>query len=98
LNANPCARHKGFLLQEGNIPAFPLGPGIWEKIMHVRINGEDLLIVSLISVAVLIAQRKLRPETVVVEYNGAILAPDKWEMTVLEENDTLEILSFVGGG
>ncbi len=66
--------------------------------MHLRINGEDLLFVSLISVAELIAQRKLRSETVVVEYNGVILHRDKWGATLLKENDTLEILSFVGGG
>jgi sulfur carrier protein len=69
-----------------------------EEIMHLRINGEDLLFVSLISVAELIAQRKLRSETVVVEYNGVILHRDKWGATLLKENDTLEILSFVGGG
>ena len=66
--------------------------------MRVRINGEDLSIASMMSVAALIAQRKIRPETVVTEHNGVILARDKWEATVLKENDTLEILSFVGGG
>ena len=66
--------------------------------MRVRINGEDLPVVSLMTVAALIAQRKMRPETVVVEHNGAILARDKWEAAVLKENDVLEILSFVGGG
>ena len=66
--------------------------------MSVRINGEDLSVVSLTTVAALIDQRKIRPETAVVEYNGVILARDKWEATALKENDTLEILSFVGGG
>ncbi len=66
--------------------------------MKVRINGEDLPIVFLMSVAALLAERKIRPETVVVEYNGVILSRDKWEATLLKENDTLEILSFVGGG
>ncbi|MFA4887979.1 MAG: sulfur carrier protein ThiS [Candidatus Omnitrophota bacterium] len=66
--------------------------------MRVRINGEDLLLVCQITVAALIAQRKIRPETVVVEHNGAILARDKWEAAVLKENDTVEIISFMGGG
>ncbi len=66
--------------------------------MSVRINGEDLAVVSLTTVAALIEQRKIRLETVVVEYNGAILARDKWDSTALKENDTVEILSFVGGG
>ena len=66
--------------------------------MGVRINGEGKTFVSLTTVAALIEQRKIRPETAVVEYNGAILGRDKWEVTVLKENDALEILSFVGGG
>lgn len=66
--------------------------------MRVRINGKHPPFVSLMTVAALIAQRNIRPETVVVEYNGVILARDKWEATALKENDTLEILSFVGGG
>jgi len=66
--------------------------------MGVRINGEELTFVPMMSVADLIAQRKIRPESAVVEYNGALLARDKWEATVLKENDALEILSFVGGG
>jgi len=79
-----------------------LMPGIrvfyLEEIMRARINGEDLSIASTMSVAALIAQRNLRSETVVVEYNGVILTRDKWDAIVLKENDTLEILSFVGGG
>ena len=66
--------------------------------MGVRINGEELTFVPMMSVADLIAQRKIRPERVVVEYNGALLTRDKWDAIVLKENDALEILSFVGGG
>jgi len=66
--------------------------------MGVRINGEELTFVPMMSVADLIAQRKIRPESVVVEYNGALLTRDKWDAIVLKENDALEILSFVGGG
>ena len=66
--------------------------------MRVRINGEDFLFTESMNVAGLVAQRKMRPETVVVEHNNVILARDKWEETLINENDTLEILSFVGGG
>ncbi|MFH1191395.1 MAG: sulfur carrier protein ThiS [Candidatus Omnitrophota bacterium] len=66
--------------------------------MRVRINGVDLLIEPLMTVALLIARRKMQPEMVVVEYNGVILDKDKWEAAVFKENDVLEILSFMGGG
>jgi sulfur carrier protein len=66
--------------------------------MRVRINGEDAPLAEEVTVAALILQRALRPETVAVELNGAVLARGAWEATVLKQNDTLEILSFVGGG
>ncbi|MCK4945363.1 MAG: sulfur carrier protein ThiS [Alphaproteobacteria bacterium] len=66
--------------------------------MCVRINGDNQPFASLTTVAALISLRKLRPETVVVEHNGVILARDKWTETAIKENDVLEILSFVGGG
>jgi len=66
--------------------------------MLVRINGEEQQLVSLVNITTLIARQKIRPETAVVEYNGVVLSRDKWEDTILKENDTLEILSFVGGG
>ena len=66
--------------------------------MKARINGEDLDFASSVSIAEFIIQRKLPPETVVVEYNGAILTRDKWEAAMLKENDVLEVLSFFGGG
>jgi len=66
--------------------------------MKVRINGEDLDFASPVSITEFVLQRKLPPETVVVEYNGTILPRDKWESTSIKENDALEVLSFFGGG
>lgn len=67
-------------------------------VMFIRINGEDLPLACAMSIAVLIVERKIRPETIVVEYNGVIINRDKWETVILKENDRLEIISFVGGG
>lgn len=66
--------------------------------MKVLINGEEAFVQEPVSIAALINQRKINPEAVVVEYNGAILACCDWEKTELKERDTLEIISFVGGG
>ncbi len=66
--------------------------------MKVFINGQEAPVSGEISVASLIAERKLNPAAVVVEYNGAILARENWQGTMLKENDCLEIVSFVGGG
>jgi len=66
--------------------------------MKISLNGKEEFVQEPVSIAVLINQRKINPEAVVVEYNGAILACCDWEKTELKERDVLEIISFVGGG
>ncbi|MDP2940673.1 MAG: sulfur carrier protein ThiS [Candidatus Omnitrophota bacterium] len=66
--------------------------------MKVSLNGQEVPVSGEISVASLIAERKINPAAAVVEYNGAILAQENWQGTMLKENDCLEIVSFVGGG
>ena len=76
-------RHKGFFMEE---------------LMQVRINGEDVFLPQGVSLSAIITERKINAQAVVVEYNGVILTREKWKPVVLKENDTLEIVSFVGGG
>ena len=64
--------------------------------MKARINGEEVLLSSEVSLAAVIAARKINPQAVVVEYNGVILTREKFDSVVLKENDTLEIVAFVG--
>lgn len=66
--------------------------------MKVRINGEDILLHRQVSIAAVITTRKINPEAVMVEYNGAILPKENWDRVFLKEADILEIVSFVGGG
>ncbi|OGX01958.1 MAG: thiamine biosynthesis protein ThiS [Omnitrophica WOR_2 bacterium GWF2_43_52] len=66
--------------------------------MKVRINGEDVFLPQGVSLSAIITERKINAQAVVVEYNGVILTREKWKPVVLKENDTLEIVSFVGGG
>ena len=42
--------------------------------------------------------KNLELKKIVVEYNKEILSRENWEETVLKDNDSLEIISFVGGG
>jgi sulfur carrier protein len=64
----------------------------------ITVNGKNEKIVGLLSIHAFILARSLDPAAVVVEYNGAILAVDSLQSTELNENDRLELLSFVGGG
>ena len=66
--------------------------------MKVRINGEDIILDGQASIAAVITTRKINPEAVMVEYNGAILPKENWGRVFLKETDILEIVSFVGGG
>jgi len=38
------------------------------------------------------------PRLVVVEFNGLILTPERWEAQPVQDGDSLEIVTIVGGG
>jgi sulfur carrier protein len=66
--------------------------------MIVKINGQDVEIAEGVAIEEFLAQRKINPKSVVVEYNRRILKPQEWREAILKEDDSLEIISFVGGG
>lgn len=49
-------------------------------------------------VAALVRQLGLSPERVAVELNGELLRRTAYAATKLTDNDTLEIIHYVGGG
>ncbi|HOE68596.1 MAG TPA: sulfur carrier protein ThiS [Candidatus Omnitrophota bacterium] len=66
--------------------------------MIIRINGKEERIEKTVNLSAFIGARNLRPEGIVVEHNARIVPREIWETVTLAENDTLEIISFVGGG
>lgn len=66
--------------------------------LQITLNGETINLSDGISVADIIVQRGLKPETVIVEYNYELLKREAWPGTFLKEKDNVEILHFVGGG
>ncbi len=66
--------------------------------MKARINGESVEIREGATVEEFLGARKIDFAAVVVEYNGKILKRQEWGAVAVRENDTLEIVSFVGGG
>lgn len=66
--------------------------------MNIRINGEDRSVESGVSLERLLLQINICPERVVVEHNRKILSSADWGGICLNEGDTLEVVSFVGGG
>ena len=66
--------------------------------IEVRLNGEDRVVPTGVTVRGLLEHLELRPELVVVERNGDILRRDRYEEVSVETGDVLEVVHFVGGG
>ena len=66
--------------------------------MIIRINGKNESVSNGLTLARLVADKKLTPEKIVIEHNLRIIPREEWEALTVEENDSLEIISFVGGG
>ncbi len=63
----------------------------------VKINGEELNTAGR-TVAQYLNENGYDIKRVAVELNGDILPKSQYESTVLQDNDSVEIVSFVGGG
>ena len=65
--------------------------------MRVTING-TVEALGPCTIEQLVHEKGLRPEVLVVEHNLTIVKQPEWSQIQLAEGDTLELLSFVGGG
>ena len=66
--------------------------------IQVRINGGDRAVPSDLSVTGLLEWLDLNPALVVVELNREILDRNRYSEIVVLEEDSLELVHFVGGG
>ncbi len=63
----------------------------------VKINGEPLDIAGK-TLAEYLVSTQYDPKRIAVERNGEIVPKAKYGETVLEEDDVIEVVNFVGGG
>jgi len=68
-----------------------------EVLFMVKINGEELNIAGK-TIAEYLASTNYDPKRIAVERNGDIVPKAKYGETILQDGDSLEIVSFVGGG
>ncbi len=66
--------------------------------MRVTINGEARDLAGRPTVADLLGELRLDPRTVAVERNKRLVRRAVFGQTMLDDGDTLEIVTFVGGG
>ena len=66
--------------------------------MQIFVNGETQEIPSKCTVFQLLEDNAVSLKAAIVELNGKILKQEDWQCTVLQVDDKLEILIFMGGG
>ncbi len=66
--------------------------------MRLFINGDEKNFADSLSLAELIEHLGMKGDRVAVELNREIIARGQWAKTILNNNDHLEIVHFVGGG
>ena len=66
--------------------------------MHLIINGEPFDFSTGNTVWQLLGQLNLSDRPVAVERNGQIVSHSTFDQTELNEGDTLEVVTLVGGG
>ena len=66
--------------------------------MRVFINGESKEISGTPSLAELIDQLDLPATRIAIELNRAVVRRSEWSSTMLQDDDRIEIVHFVGGG
>jgi sulfur carrier protein len=66
--------------------------------LRVFINGESKELSGTPSLAELVNQLDLPATRVAIELNRAVVRRSDWSSTILQDDDRIEIVHFVGGG
>lgn len=64
----------------------------------MKVNGNHVALDQKQTLLEFLTSQGLNIDTIAVEYNGEILSKESYSQVLLSEDDTLEIVRFVGGG
>lgn len=64
----------------------------------IRVNGEEKAYEQGMTLMELIEKMSFMPQRVAVEINLEIIPKNKYEETIINDNDEIEIVAFMGGG
>ena len=67
-------------------------------LLRIQVNGESREVDENIALPQLVAILNLKAEQVAIELNRQVVRRTSWETTILQPDDTIEIVHFVGGG
>ena len=65
--------------------------------MRIKVNGQERDVGEGATILTLLAESKLKPQTVAVELNRRLVKSERYEQP-LKAGDDVEIVTFVGGG
>lgn len=66
--------------------------------MFITLNGKKEELKNEMTIALFLKSKGMDLDKVIVEVNCKIVKKNNWSSTKLNENDSIEIVSFVGGG
>ena len=66
--------------------------------MTIRLNGDRYELPGAVTISELLAQLQIDPRIVAVEHNITVVKRDRYDTTMVNEGDEIEIVRFVGGG
>jgi thiamine biosynthesis protein ThiS len=66
--------------------------------MLVRVNGDSLELPGPMTLSVLLTTLNIDPRRVAIEHNGTIIRRDRYDSSLVQAGDEIEIVYFVGGG
>jgi sulfur carrier protein len=65
--------------------------------MQITLNGQ-VTASAAPTLLDLIIEQGFTPDAIVAEVNFELIKRDRWQQRLLQDGDTVELLSFVGGG
>jgi thiazole synthase len=66
--------------------------------MTITLNGESRSVAEVPTIAALVRELNLLPETLLIEHNGLALHREEWKSRALREGDKIEFIRVVAGG
>jgi thiamine biosynthesis protein ThiS len=66
--------------------------------LRIQVNGEPREVEDNLSLPKLVAELQLKSEQIAIELNHHVVRRAHWENTLLQPDDKVEIVHFVGGG
>jgi len=66
--------------------------------MFISINGESLELPGPMTLTVLLTTLNIDPRRVAIEHNGTVVKRDRYDSSMVQAGDEIEIVNFVGGG